>query len=32
MFQANYVRRLLEIGEADAAARVDQIRRFLSES
>jgi NTE family protein len=30
MFQGNYVRRLLEIGEADAAARLDEIRRFLT--
>jgi NTE family protein len=30
MFQRNYVRRLLEMGEADAAARIDEIRRFLT--
>jgi NTE family protein len=30
MFQANYVRRLLEIGEADAVTRIDEIRRFLT--
>ena len=30
MFQGNYVRRLLEIGEADATARLDEIRRFLT--
>jgi NTE family protein len=30
MFQANYVRRLLEIGEGDAAARIDEIRKFLT--
>ena len=30
MFQGNYVRRLLEIGEADATARLDDIRRFVS--
>ena len=29
MFQSDYVRRLIEIGEADAAARMEQIRRFL---
>ena len=32
MFQGNYVRRLLEIGEADATARLDEIRRFLTET
>jgi NTE family protein len=29
MFQKNYVRRLIEIGEADAQARLLEIRRFL---
>jgi NTE family protein len=29
MFQKNYVRRLIEIGEADAQARLADIRRFL---
>lgn len=29
MFQSDYVRRLVELGEADAAARIDEIRRFL---
>jgi NTE family protein len=29
MFQADYVRRLIELGEADAAARIGDIRRFL---
>jgi NTE family protein len=29
MFQGDYVRRLIDIGEADAAARIDDIRRFL---
>jgi hypothetical protein len=29
MFQKNYVRRLIEIGEADAQARMSEIRRFL---
>jgi len=29
MFQGDYVRRLIELGEADAAARIDDIRRFL---
>ncbi len=29
MFQSDYVRRLIAIGEADAAARLDQIRQFL---
>jgi NTE family protein len=30
MFQRDYVKRLIELGEADAAARLPQIRRFLS--
>ena len=30
MFQSDYVRRLLELGEADAAARMPDIRRFLA--
>jgi len=29
MFQRDYVRRLIEIGEADAQARISDIRRFL---
>ena len=29
MFQSDYVRRLLELGEADATARIDEIRQFL---
>jgi NTE family protein len=29
MFQPDYIRRLIEIGEADAAVRIDDIRRFL---
>jgi NTE family protein len=29
MFQNNYLRRLIDMGEADAAARADEIRRFL---
>ena len=29
MFQSDYVRRLIELGEADAAAKIDQVRRFL---
>jgi NTE family protein len=29
MFQGDYVRRLIELGEADAAARITDIRRFL---
>jgi len=29
MFQGDYVRRLLDLGEADAMARIDEIRRFL---
>jgi NTE family protein len=29
MFQKNYVRRLIEIGEADAQARMSEIRRLL---
>ena len=30
MFQGDYVRRLLELGEADAIARIDDIRRFVN--
>jgi NTE family protein len=30
MFQSDYVRRLIQIGEADAAARVGEIRTFLN--
>lgn len=30
MFQADYVRRLITMGEADAAARLHDIRKFLS--
>jgi NTE family protein len=29
MFQPDYLRRLIDLGEADAAARVDDLRRFL---
>ena len=29
MFQSDYVRRLIELGEADAAAKIDEVRRFL---
>jgi hypothetical protein len=29
MFQADYVRRLIELGEADAYAKISDIRRFL---
>ena len=29
MFQSDYVRRLIEMGEADAVARLPEIRRFL---
>jgi NTE family protein len=29
MFQGDYIRRLVELGEGDAAARMPQIRRFL---
>jgi NTE family protein len=29
MFQADYVKRLIELGEADAHARLEDIRRFL---
>jgi NTE family protein len=29
MFQSDYVRRLIEIGEADAAVRIAEIRQFL---
>jgi NTE family protein len=31
MFQTDYVKRLIEIGEADAQARISEIRRFLSD-
>jgi NTE family protein len=31
MFQSDYVKRLIELGEADAAARISDIRRFLAE-
>lgn len=31
MFEPHYTRRLVEIGEADVAARVDEIRAFLGE-
>lgn len=31
MFQTDYVRRLIELGEADAKARLPEIRRFLGE-
>ena len=30
MFQSDYVRRLMELGEADAMAKLPEIRRFLS--
>jgi NTE family protein len=30
MFQGDYVRRLMELGEADASARLDDIRAFLA--
>jgi NTE family protein len=29
MFQSDYIRRLIELGEADASARTSDIRRFL---
>ncbi len=29
MFQSDYVRRLIELGEADAATKIDEIRQFL---
>ena len=31
MFQADYVKQLIALGEADAEARLPEIRRFLSE-
>jgi NTE family protein len=31
MFQGDYLRRLMELGEADATARMGEIRRFLSD-
>ena len=30
MFQSDYVRRLMELGEADASARIADIRQFLT--
>ncbi len=30
MFQSDYVKRLIDMGEADAMARIDDIRRFLA--
>jgi NTE family protein len=32
MFQSDYVRRLIEMGEADAAARASEIQRFVAAS
>ena len=32
MFQTDYVRQLIDLGESDAAARIDDIRWFLRES
>jgi NTE family protein len=32
MFEPHYIRRLIEIGEADVASRVDEVRSFLGES
>jgi hypothetical protein len=32
MFQSDYVKRLIEMGEADAMARLPQIRRFLNDA
>ena len=29
MFQNDYVKRLMDLGEEDAAARIPEIRRFL---
>jgi hypothetical protein len=29
MFQSDYVRRLVDLGEADASRRISDIRRFL---
>ena len=31
MFQSDYIKRLVELGEADAAARLPEIRRFLGD-
>jgi NTE family protein len=31
MFQGNYIKRLIQMGEADAAARISTIRRFLDD-
>jgi hypothetical protein len=31
MFQGDYLRRLMTLGEADAAARIGEIRRFLDD-
>jgi NTE family protein len=30
MFQGDYIRRLLDLGEADATARIEEIRGFLN--
>ncbi len=31
MFQSDYIKRLVELGEADAAAKIAQIRRFVAD-
>jgi NTE family protein len=31
MFQGDYVRRIIELGEADATSRISDIRRFLAD-
>jgi hypothetical protein len=32
MFQADYVNRMMDLGEEDAAARIPEIRRFLEQT
>ncbi len=32
MFQSDYIKRLIEMGEADAAARLPEITRFLGDA
>jgi hypothetical protein len=32
MFQRDYVKRLIELGEADAATKLPEIARFLSDN
>jgi hypothetical protein len=32
MFQSNYIKRLIEMGESDAAEKISEIRRFLGDA